>query len=133
MENAADSSMSVLLVDDAEDFRVMLRARLALRNPSFAFSEADSGQMASVQLHQSSFDLVISDAKMENGTGYWLYHFMRENFPDVPLIIFTADPTGFPARPDQTLKAIIGKNNINDLLAAVEKCGGRGQWNRRSI
>ena len=113
--------MNVLLVDDASDVRFLLRARLSRRYPALRYSEADSGLTASIQLSQGHFDLVISDSEMSNGSGFWLYHFMRKNFPTVPLIIFTGDPRGFRASVDQTLKAIIAKGNMQGLLSEIDK------------
>lgn len=122
--------MGVLVVDDHKDFRVLLRARIGLRHPSLAFHEAESGVEASIQLHRHPIDLVISDFEMKNGTGFWLYHFMREYFPKTPLIIFTANPTGFPATTDQTLRAIISKYNMKDLLKEIDKHRSNDTWDR---
>lgn len=125
-------NMSVLLVDDVEDIRLWLRARLGHQFPMIKFQEAASGQEASVRLRETHFDLVISDAEMDDGTGYWLQLFMRENCPSTPLIIFTGNPDMFPGSLDGTLSAIVTKPDVMKLIAEIQKRRTNNIWEKQT-
>lgn len=112
--------MKILIVDDLPDIRLIVR-KILNANFQCSITEAESGIAASIELGNEIFDLVISDFEMANGTGLWLYHFMIESYPQIPLIILTASPKNFHAQPDATLRAIIGKDQISNLLSSIKK------------
>ncbi len=114
--------LNVLIVDDLPDIRVLVKSMLT---SSFqcAVIEADSGQAASLELSKIRFNLVISDLEMENGTGTWLYHQMREHFPEIPLIILTANPNSVDLPPDNTLRAVFAKDRIYGLYCFIKENG----------
>lgn len=80
----------VLVVDDSVDARLLLRTRLHKQFPNLEIVEANSGLMASVELNRSKFDLVISDANMPDGDGFWLHYFMEQFHQATPMFFFTS-------------------------------------------
>ncbi len=112
------SGPKVLIVDDMEDIRVLLRALLVRRFPEVEIIESSSGMKAGVELAKTHFDLVVSDAEMADGNGLWLHYFMEQYHQQIPLIFFTA-------RPEQlfqlsSVRKIVSKANIDSLLNEIE-------------
>jgi DNA-binding NtrC family response regulator len=78
---------SILIVDDEAAQRQLLTAALDKEySVTAAAGVAEAEQLLSVR----SFDLVITDERMPEKSGIALIRWMRERFPEVPIIVLTA-------------------------------------------
>ena len=72
----------ILVVDDEEDMRRLVRASL----PSYAVLEAGNGKEALEVLEEEQANLVITDIKMPEMDGYALLTKVRELYPELPVL-----------------------------------------------
>lgn len=77
----------ILIVDDEESVRFSLRRALAQED--VVMSEARSGEEAVELLSQASFDLVLTDIRMERVDGLDLLATIRDRWPDTVVILLT--------------------------------------------
>ena len=77
----------VLVVDDEEWFRQALRA--CLESAGFEVLAAENGQQGRVMVGLETFDAVVSDIRMAPVNGIELLHFIRQNRPQLPVILMT--------------------------------------------
>lgn len=113
-----EAKKRILIADDVDDIRLMLRHTIHNTFPQVQVTEASSGMMASIELKRNAYDLVISDVNMLNGDGIWL-HFMMEQFhPDTPLVFFACSPEHIPpsARSRKAFAKTDSQGLMNELL-----------------
>lgn len=95
----------ILVVDDDHAVRVML-ARL-LRREGYLVLQAANAPEALVALSGDQCDLVISDIVMPGESGMELRRAIAERWPNLPVILVSADspelPAEFAAQPPNTL------------------------------
>lgn len=77
----------ILIVDDEQSIREMLR--MTLEYEGFDIDEAESGLNALTAMRQELPDAVILDVKMSGLDGIETLEHMREEFPEVPVILLT--------------------------------------------
>lgn len=77
----------ILLVDDEEAIRKMVRAILG--NDNYEFCEAGNGLEAQAVLEKQLFDLVISDVIMPDCDGIELVMAIRRKLPDIKVIVMS--------------------------------------------
>lgn len=90
--------MSLLIVDDEDDFRESLRD--VFEDDGYDVAVAANGVEAMARLDDlAEVCLVILDLHMPRMTGGEVYEAMQANprFARIPVIIATSDPTGAPA------------------------------------
>lgn len=114
-------SARILIVDDCEDMRLLVRMKLEERFEA-QYLEAESGRDSATLLKSVSISLVISDLEMPFGSGLWLHDFMRTNQSATPLILFTAHDFMTNKKPteDVVLKAVVSKFDFDELIAKIE-------------
>lgn len=95
----------ILLVDDEDAIRSMVRAVLMQGNRSF--SEAANGREAQALLDAEEYDLVISDVIMPDCDGIELVMAIRRKLPDIPVIMMSGG----------------GRVNASHYLDLAEKLG----------
>ena len=78
----------VLIVDDERSMGDLLQTDLKLRGHEP--QAVTSGDDALRALHNSSFDVVLTDVKMPGMTGIQLCEQIVANRPDVPVVVMTA-------------------------------------------
>ncbi len=83
----ADKPISILVVDDDPDILAVIQAGLS---NNFEVSACVGVSPALELLKQRSFDVVLLDVEMPDVRGTVLAKEVRERFPDVGLIMFTA-------------------------------------------
>lgn len=110
----SDAKKRILIVDDVEDIRLMLRFTIARTFPQAQMTEAVSGMMASIELARSSYDLVISDVNMPDGDGLWLHFFMEQFHAGTPLVFFACSPERMP--PAARSRKAFAKTDLDGLL-----------------
>ena len=111
---------SILLVEDNDDFRGLLRA--ALEQEGFTVREAGDGQEALARLRESgsSHCLMLMDLMMPGMTGWELVSAMRSDplLRTNPIIVSTAVPEDAPSGVD----AILTKPfDLDSLVRIVER------------
>ncbi len=114
--------LSILVVDDEEDLREILRDGFTLRGASVEVAaDADEGI---AQLRKKDFDLVISDVRMPKGGGLKILDEIPALGKAKPVIVFI---TGFSDVPEEEAlrkgaKAVIAKPfDFATLYATVRK------------
>jgi CheY-like chemotaxis protein len=110
----------VLVVDDAEDMRHLLREVLAARGYEVA-TAGSSGRALTIMTRRVP-DLVITDLMMPGMSGFSLRSLMlrRPELAAVPVIVLSA----YWARPGETLDAVAVLTkpiNLDRLLEAVKR------------
>lgn len=80
---------SILVVDDSATDRTRISGLLA-KSGDYRVAIANDGVQALQQLQQSSVDLVLTDLQMPEMDGLHLVREMKEQFPQIPVILMTA-------------------------------------------
>lgn len=109
--------MRILIVEDNDDFRLALCKQLLIKVDA-KVTEAKSGNSAIELLKEnSSFDLIISDHDMPNGSGIDILNFINDSKMHIPFIFFTGSQ-----RISTELKPfkLIEKPRFNDLIAVIK-------------
>jgi DNA-binding NtrC family response regulator len=78
----------ILVVDDEKRMRHLLA--MMLEGNGYEVNQAEDGQEALDQLHQSAYDLVIADIKMPRLDGHGLLKQMKKEGIDLPMVFITA-------------------------------------------
>jgi two-component system, NtrC family, response regulator PilR len=118
--------ISILVVDDEQGMRDFLK--IMLKKEGYQVQTAGNGETALSTLKEGSFDLVISDIRMPGISGLDLLGSIKEQLPDVPVIMITAF-----ASPDDAVIAMkngafdyISKPfNIEEIKSVVESATSR--------
>ncbi|MBU3949629.1 MAG: response regulator [Proteobacteria bacterium] len=111
----------LLLVDDEEDFRTTLAARLKRRN--LDISDAGSGEDALELLKQKSFDVAIVDIKMPGMDGIETLRHIKKIDPLMEVILLTGHASieaGIEGIKSGAYDYIIKPCNIDALLDKIE-------------
>ena len=82
------SSTKILIVDD----ELIMRESLAgwLERDGYTIQTAPSGEDALEKLKKTRFDILLVDIKMEGISGLDVLRHVRENDPDVAVVMITA-------------------------------------------
>ncbi|KJR97883.1 MAG: Fis family transcriptional regulator [Desulfobulbaceae bacterium BRH_c16a] len=99
---------SVLVVDDERSMRDFLK--ILLEKEGHKVATADNGGKALEILGNQSVDVVVSDIRMPGITGIELLESIKEDFPELPVIMITAF-----ASPDDAVLAM--KNGAFDYIS----------------
>ncbi|TKJ42220.1 hypothetical protein CEE37_00660 [candidate division LCP-89 bacterium B3_LCP] len=86
--SAANSNLSILVVDDEELVRDFLGEALTRR--SYNVDLAADGKKAKTILKNEAFDLVLTDLKMPGVSGLDLLRFVKAHHPETQVIMMTA-------------------------------------------
>ena len=81
----------LLLVDDDTSFLKLLSMRLSAEG--FRIHTAESAEIAMRELRSEPIELVVTDLRMENGSGLDLFEQVRQHSPGLPVIIMSAQGT----------------------------------------
>lgn len=80
--------MNILIVEDDAALREAITDTIRLHG--FCTESVDSGEAAVVALKNSVFDFVVSDVSMAGMDGHELLAYVRQNFPQIPMLLVTA-------------------------------------------
>jgi two-component system response regulator HydG len=83
-----DEKRRILVVDDEESHRIMLRAVLSAEG--YAVEEASDGTEAVTAVEREAFDVILMDIRMTNMDGIEALTEIRKISPLVPVLIMTA-------------------------------------------
>ncbi len=107
----------ILIVDDEEDVREVLK--LHLEGENYSILEAEDGEVAIKVLrsedHMVNVAVILCDIRMPKVNGVECIDFLRREAPGIPIVVVTAYP-------DAELAADLMKRGIKDyLVKPVEK------------
>jgi DNA-binding NtrC family response regulator len=88
MERSSRAAEPILLVEDKDSLRTMLR--LALEAQGFAVIEARDETEARAALSQSLPSVVLSDLRLPAGDGFGVLRAAKDADPELPVIVMTA-------------------------------------------
>jgi CheY-like chemotaxis protein len=84
---------SILIVDDEEEIRTLLKRIFATRKPDYRVVIAPDGFIAIGRLMQRGFDLVLTDWRMDGMDGLELAETIRNMAPDTQILLMTGSDT----------------------------------------
>jgi two-component system, chemotaxis family, chemotaxis protein CheY len=117
IEDASSTKGKILIIDDEEDVREVLRIHLESAN--YNVIEAENGEEG-ITLMKSGANLlqvglIICDIRMPKVNGVEAIDFLKENAPSIPIMVVT----GYP---DSELAVSLLKKGVKDyLVKPVEK------------
>ena len=115
----------ILIVDDEEEFRKLLRAML--EKAGYEVLEASGAQSGFTLYCENLVDLLIVDLVMPKVSGVALIHMLRYKFPDAKIIAISGGgPTGnfdflATARVLGAHRTFLKPFKQNELLAAIKE------------
>lgn len=88
MTDAGNPASNILVVDDDQGHRTMLRTLLG--GWGYRVEEAENGALAIEKVHEKAYDLVLMDVRMVKVSGLEALAEIRRFNPAIPVIIMTA-------------------------------------------
>ena len=88
MSNVKEKAKRVLLVDDTENIRTLLRG--LLEDMGYSVLEAQDGEEAMKLVDIGPVDLIMTDLKMPKMDGIELTRAVRKIEPDLPIVVYSA-------------------------------------------
>lgn len=85
--------MRVVIADDEEDIRVLLRVNLQMDGRFDVVGEAQTGGEAIDLVASERPDIVVLDLRMPEMSGEEALPVLRQAWPDVPVVVFSAHVT----------------------------------------
>jgi CheY-like chemotaxis protein len=116
---------SVLVVEDEAEQRGEMDR--ALVEAGHRVDEVSSGNQALARLKEKRYDLLVTDLMMDDGTGFEVLQWVRENAPGLPVIICSsyAKPENLKTFLTANLYRIIRKPfRLDDLAQQVKELLG---------
>ena len=133
----ANERTRVLIVDDADDSRRILRRALAMDWTIEVVGEAGSGREAVERTEELDPDVILMDVRMPDMDGIDATHDITRRFPGVRVIALTAHEDPDSVRDMLSAGAtgyLLKGSSIDDLTSAVHKArGGEGQVDERVL
>jgi len=124
--NAEEAGMKektkILVVDDEESHRIMLRA--VLRDEGYEVTEAADGSEAVRAVEDEPFDLILMDVRMKTMDGIEALQEIRKISPLVPVLIMTAYAsvkTAVEALKSGAFEYLTKPLDIEELKVLIEK------------
>ncbi|EMA31919.1 PAS domain S-box protein [Haloarcula japonica] len=87
--NGPPDTIRILHVDDEPNFADLTATFLEREDDRFTVETATSASAGKERLEQSQFDCVVSDYEMPGQNGIAFLKSVREQYPDLPFILFT--------------------------------------------
>jgi CheY-like chemotaxis protein len=120
------SGAEILLADDEPNIRATISDVLRKHQVSVTVAASGGEAIAMIEQREGPFDLVISDIKMPDRTGYDVFAAARRKSQTVPVILMTAfgyDPNHSIVRASQEgLQAVLFKPfKVDQFLTEVRK------------
>jgi len=122
MEGKKQKSMTVLVIDDDDRVRTLLRDILLLAGHRAV--EASDGRSGIRYLEEGGFDIVLTDLGMPGTNGWEVAKCVKQRTPETPVILIT----GWGLELDETKIRELGVDfviskpfQIQDIISAVNR------------
>ena len=115
----------ILIVDDHDDFRTMLKVFLKKNNLGLEIFEASTGEMGVAKASCIRPDIVLMDINLPHSTGLETTKHIKDDHPDCDVIILTMLEVKVFKEAAKSIKAtdFIGKSEIDErLVPAIKRC-----------
>ena len=121
------SEMRVLIVDDEEDMRALVRATIEVANEGLTVAaEAADGETAVSIVREQHPEVVVLDQRMPGVTGLETARRILEEHPEQAIVLFSAYLDGDVVRAAQRMgvRMCLAKDNIRQLPDALWRTEG---------
>jgi DNA-binding NarL/FixJ family response regulator len=113
-------SRTILIVDDSDIVRRVLREFLVRHTAVDAFKEASDGRAAIVMTQASKPDLIILDLSMPGMNGFKAAAELKRIAPEVPILLFTMhDTRAEEVGVDAVVSKVDGLGPLADQVTAL--------------
>jgi YesN/AraC family two-component response regulator len=112
------SDMRVLIVDDEEDMRALVRATIEIANEGLSVAgEASDGQAAIEKWREARPEVVVLDQRMPGVTGLETAQRILEEHPTQAIVLFSSylDSDVLTAARELGIRVCLSKDNIKQL------------------
>ena len=119
-----DVTKTVLLVEDQEQLRSLVRRILERHRYRVFAAESASVALEILGAHAEAIDIVLTDVIMPETSGLTLAHQVREQYPSVKIILMSGlglEMLMLPSTPSQPDAVLAKPFTIETLLQAVRK------------
>ena len=113
---------NVLLIEDEDSIRRVLKKVLHEDNQSYKFTEAMDGQVGISMVKKQEFDLILCDIKMPKKDGIEVLDFIRNHSPTTPVVMISGHgnlETAVKAMRMGAFDYISKPPDLNHLLSTV--------------
>lgn len=113
---------NILLIEDEDSIRRVLKKVLQEDNQSYIFTEATDGQEGISTLKKQEFDLILCDIKMPKKDGIEVLDFIRNHTPRTPVVMISGHgnlETAVKAMRMGAFDYISKPPDLNHLLSTV--------------
>ena len=110
------SVLTIVVVDDSEDYREFVRYLLAPVSDMSIVGEAADGEEALAIVHRERPDIVITDLVMPNLNGVELTRRIRRELPHTRIILMSSRPDFRFMASDSDVDGFVSKWVMNDML-----------------
>lgn len=114
MVSGNNSKASILVVDDSQDILAFLQQ--VPRNSGYHSLTAPSGKRALELLSQKNDDVVVVDYEMPLMNGCEVAERIKEQRPEMPLILYTGFIDAIPAQKQRLFAGVVAKPSCVELL-----------------
>lgn len=114
-------NFKILIVDDDEDIRDVIRTKLELLEATC--DEAEDGLIAFEKIKNNNYDCVVSDVRMPNASGIDLAKMIQDYEGKTPKLIIMSAFTDLNVESAKNLGALglfMKPNDLDDLVALIE-------------
>jgi YesN/AraC family two-component response regulator len=118
------AATGVLIVDDEEDMRALLRSTIEIANEGLHVTgEAADGDEAIVQWREKRPEVVVLDQRMPGATGLEVAERILAEHPEQAIILFSAylDPDITVKAAELGIRACMSKREISQVPEALWK------------
>ena len=115
----------ILIVEDHEDFRAMVRDYLNRYKLNLEIFEASTGEMGVIKASCVKPDIVLMDISLPQANGLDIAKHIKEDHPHCDIIFLTMFDVALFKKAAEKIKAraFIGKNEVYEqLLPIIRKC-----------
>jgi YesN/AraC family two-component response regulator len=119
------TSLGVLIVDDEEDMRVLVRNLIKVANHGLSVAgEAADGDEALRRWRDQSPEVVLLDQRMPGLSGLETAELMLREKPHQAVILFTAylDPDVKSAAEHIGVRACVAKTDVQKVITQLREC-----------
>ena len=118
------SKLRVLIVDDEEDMRRMLRALIEIANDGLSVAgEAVDGEEAVVRWREHRPDVIVLDEQMPKLSGLAAAERILGEDPAQKIVLFTASPAeAVKQRAERVGVRVVSKRDVARLVERLRAC-----------